>query len=624
MARTSTTPGGDTAGFAPLTEDEIGEQTDTNSFSRGRSYFRNGHIVNPVRRGDTIEAECLGSEIDPYQVKAKLRSAGKKGSNPQSSSCTCPRGGFCKHIVALLLAWIDDPEQFVARQPLTEVLAGRSREELILLVQQMVQRHPDLESLAELPMPVAGSGDANTPAVRADVIRRQVKRAFASSDAYAWGGAGKIARELQPVLELGTGYADAGRWADAATVYITLATAIMEWLLDVSDDEGDIGILVAECDQGLATCLDTQADLAPGDRLAPDARHRIIETIFAIWHFDIYEAGGIELSTTGPEAIARNVTDDERQMVEEWLARDSADGWGKSMVVEFQIMLREQSGLDDEALLAIYREAELWDDVTELLMRLDRVDEAVVISNRHLTQPRSLINFANALIARGGEGIDRALALVDDRLWEIEGTDPHQEAMLQDWLIQQSSAHGRPQQALTLAQRRFSRQQTLQTFQLVEQAATLPGQDEGIWADLRPKLIDALKEKDAWDVLTELALQAGDVRTALDMFARNRTRPVRGYGGWGGIHDRELRLADAAQRDFPDEAVAIYRTLAEVMIEGRQRTTYKVAAEYLSRAKATLARHHREPDWIRLIDEIRTNHKTLRALHDEMDALNLR
>lgn len=68
--------------FDRLDEEQVCDQTDRNSFSRGRSYFRNGHILNPTLRGDTIEAQCLGSEPSPYRVTATLAPIGQCRDNP--------------------------------------------------------------------------------------------------------------------------------------------------------------------------------------------------------------------------------------------------------------------------------------------------------------------------------------------------------------------------------------------------------------------------------------------------------------------------------------------------------------------------------------------------------------
>src|SRR5262245_3545270 len=99
--------------FAPLTADVIADQTDSGSFKRGRGYAHTGHIFAAVRRENTLRARCRGSSGGPYLVSATLAEVGRaKAKNPIEFACDCPRGGFCKHVVALLLTWVERPELF--------------------------------------------------------------------------------------------------------------------------------------------------------------------------------------------------------------------------------------------------------------------------------------------------------------------------------------------------------------------------------------------------------------------------------------------------------------------------------------------------------------------------------
>lgn len=627
MTRDSTAPTGAASRFATLTPDDVQAQTDSGSYSRGRAYFREGRIHDTVLRGTTIEALCEGSDVLPYRVQSTLPLREDRGEALHTAFCTCPRGGFCKHIVALCLAWIDDPGKFVELPPLTDLLGSRSREDLIALIVRMVGRYPDLERLVLLPTPGSqAAGSANETTIDAGAIRQQARSAFVAVDPWDWHAAAGSISELYPLLELGRSYVGAGQWADAQTVYTTVAEEACEVLLEFNDEEGEIGSVIAACAMGLVACFDAQAGLAEDQRLSEELRERLIQALYDIWRFDVLEVGGIDLAQEGPESIARNVTDHERAMVEGWLRDERPKDWSKRMVVEFQVMLREHAGLDDEQLLEMYREAELWDDVANMLLHLDRVDEAIAIARRHVTSPQSLINFANALIGRGSDHVGRALFLVDDRVWEAEGKNLVHDAILQDWLIVRFGEHGRPREALAVAQQRFKRQPSLQTWHLVQSAARLPGQPPSTWDDLRPKLLGQLRKQKEWPTLVEIHLEGGEVEAALDAHGRHveLRRKDRWYGSGWGYGDQELRLAGAAEADFPDQAVAIYRQQADDMIANRQRSSYKVAAEHLARVKETLERHDRIDEWNALIAEVRTTNKTLRALREELDTLDLR
>lgn len=454
MPRTSSAnPSGASSRFMPLTVESIQNQTDDGSFSRGRSYFRGGRIHDTVLRGDTIEAQCDGSDYVPYQVRATLLPDGQKGDNPTDFSCTCPRGGFCKHIVALLLTWIENPSVFVERPSLSEAITKKSHEELAALVEQMILRYPDLESLLEMPMGVSEGAAPNVPTIEPSSIRRQIKAATGRVDLSEWGATIGVANALQPLADLGRQYNAAGQWANAEVVLTTLAEEIIKMLGGFHHDEGDLSGVLQDCDDGLAFCLEAQSDLPEDQRLSIEQRERLIASLYAIWRFDALGLGGVDLAQAGPDAIARYVTDDERTMVEEWVSKEQGSEWTKGAIVRFRIMLREHAGISDEEVLDLYREAELWSDVAQMLLQMDRVGEAITVARRYIQQPWPLTTFANALLARGGEDVQRALTLVDDRLWEKEGEKPHEDARLQEWLGEQYSVHGRVKDALEMAQR---------------------------------------------------------------------------------------------------------------------------------------------------------------------------
>jgi uncharacterized Zn finger protein len=154
---------------SPLTETDIRRWCGETYFQRGQSYYREGAIIRPRRKGDTLKAQCHGSQFEPYRVEAALDAEGIA-----SAACSCPLGvSNCKHVVALLLAWLHYPDSFTEMATLETRLAQRGQVELIGLIRKMIDRYPDLEDLLDLPRPASNE----TPPLSADVIRRQlVKR----------------------------------------------------------------------------------------------------------------------------------------------------------------------------------------------------------------------------------------------------------------------------------------------------------------------------------------------------------------------------------------------------------------------------------------------------------------
>jgi uncharacterized Zn finger protein len=255
------------AGFVPLTERLIREQTDSGSFSRGQSYLRNGYLFDTYRRGNVLHARSHGSSGGPYRIEATLTPAdATTAENPVTFFCDCPRGGFCKHVVAMLLAWVNAPEDFGVRPPVGELLAGKSREELIALIEQMLQAEPDLENLIALPMPGAGRLDGHE--VDEAAIRRQVEAALRDDDGYDRRGyhddyhaGSRVGGKLRRLVALGTAYADAGEALNAVNVLATIVEAAAGSLSTLRDDGGEFGQVLIECDATLAAVLDAQGEL---------------------------------------------------------------------------------------------------------------------------------------------------------------------------------------------------------------------------------------------------------------------------------------------------------------------------------------------------------------------------
>src|SRR5215207_10580218 len=156
-----------------LTEAHVRELASEKSFERGRAYYNDGAVLGPVRQALELRAQCQGSDYEPYQVSATLAEGGIA-----ETSCTCPYdyGGICKHLIALLLTHVHEPQAFRPIPPLSVLLAGRSREELIALVGEMIKREPELLSLVELSVEAEQAAQGSPPDV--SVYRRQTRRAL--------------------------------------------------------------------------------------------------------------------------------------------------------------------------------------------------------------------------------------------------------------------------------------------------------------------------------------------------------------------------------------------------------------------------------------------------------------
>lgn len=630
--------------LAPLTEASIASCTDSGSFSRGRRYKRAGHIFDAVRRGSTLRAQCHGSRPHPYLVEATLALAGEATpSNPVSVSCDCPRGGFCKHIVALLLTWVDAPESFAPRPAIATLLADKSRDDLIALVELLLRNEPWLEQLVEVPLPVAGVV-SDTP-VDEVAIRQQIDAVFRGHDDHGWSrdaygfheddAATRIAADLQPLLDLAAAYDEAGYQRNALRVLVTLTDSLIAQDDTFPDELGDLSPLLLDCDRQLSPLLGKQAKLPESEQLSRDERFELVRALFAIWHGNA-DAGGHRFSRDGHKAIIHHATTDEIALVSEWLrglvAAPPPDLHSRrcmvSSAVEFLTKLPGETGFSAEEALDAYRESELWAEAAVSLVSMGKIEEGIALAARRITGAYELSRFAT-FVANSDDAtrVEQAIALVDARLWEEEGKHPTEDEIYWRWLEQTYAATEQPAKALDMARDRFKAMPSRATFDAIRDIAQLPGLESDTWPGLRQELIATLTKRGDYATLVAIHLEAHEVHEALTAWktvAASRGRVVPVFDWPSTIARLDDMVATAAADEFPDDAIYIYRDLAEQFIAHRQRSAYRQAAEYHEQVKLILERTTRGDEWPALITDLRQNHKTLRALRDELDTLGLK
>ncbi|MFN3761608.1 MAG: helicase-associated domain-containing protein [Anaerolineae bacterium] len=92
-----------------LTEADFRNLLREKSLRRAREYVQ--RVLNPVRSGRTLTAQVQGSQL--YEVEIDVEPDGIY------ARCTCPYdwGGYCKHIGAVLLKWVQSPQSFAVQEP---------------------------------------------------------------------------------------------------------------------------------------------------------------------------------------------------------------------------------------------------------------------------------------------------------------------------------------------------------------------------------------------------------------------------------------------------------------------------------------------------------------------------
>ena len=134
-----------------LTLDQIRHRCTEQSFTRGTEYFHAGMIGNPISQGYTVSATCEGTDIDPYRVCVELMPTGIA-----TTSCSCPyegdSGGYgdCKHIVALLLTYVQTPDIISSIDTLMTTLAEKPKDHLLRILSEVLKHAPEVEPVVRV------------------------------------------------------------------------------------------------------------------------------------------------------------------------------------------------------------------------------------------------------------------------------------------------------------------------------------------------------------------------------------------------------------------------------------------------------------------------------------------
>ncbi|MBA3320413.1 MAG: SWIM zinc finger family protein [Pyrinomonadaceae bacterium] len=304
-----------------LTEAQIRALASAKSFERGQSYYQDGALVEPLRQGLELRAECAGSEYEPYQISVTLNAKGIA-----ETSCTCPYdwGGICKHIVALLLAYVHNPQAIRIIEPLDQMLAGKSKADLIAIIQDLLRHQPNLISVVELTTQAQELKPGQPMNVSS--YRTQARRALQHESSRS------VERELKTLGETAARLARGGDVLNAGAIYHALLDETVKGYDDMissMDEDGDIATIIDEFAKGLGKCLAQSA-------AETETRREWFESLLRAEIADI-ALGGIDLAPSACEAILKYANREEWQWLEERLSKifSAKGGWAQDIMQEF-------------------------------------------------------------------------------------------------------------------------------------------------------------------------------------------------------------------------------------------------------------------------------------------------
>lgn len=573
-----------------LTESHIRAHASADSFARGLSYAQRGAVGPLVLRGELLHGRVAGSEYEPYLVIVTLDASGVR-----AATCTClyDHGGWCKHIVALLLVYASAAPGVVEVQPaLATLLAGLDRGQLAALLLQLTAQDPELAEridvlLAATSQPKTSATGSARSAIDVAQVRQQIRRTFRSTrpdDHTAYMG---IMTKLEPFVA----QVQALLAADAARDALPL--------LEVLTDEYSAGwIDYYDSDGALGQFFDTLGDLWAEALLGANPkqaelrqwRERLVEWNAAI---DDYGCEGFGIALQAAEEGWSEPWVDGAILGEALPGTKPAAPYTDDLL-PIRLRILERSGHDREA-LNLAAAAEMHREHALLLVRLGQVSAALELGQAQFSGAAEALALAQALHDRG----DLAQALVIGEHGLSLGGDAgdygqqYARATLATWLVDPAADQGRIELALRAGAAAIAITPQLGLYTRLAVLA------DAEWPTFQDQLLTVLRADTGWPVSgrLDIFLHEGLIDDAIAAL---------------GTHPNGADLArvmDAALATHPGWVITAAIGSAGAIIDAGAAQHYAAAVAWLQRARAAYQVAGRLTEWQGYLQQLRTVHR---------------
>jgi uncharacterized Zn finger protein len=579
-----------------LDEVRIQEHASPESFRRGEDYYRQGAVLSLTRRDNVLDAEVAGSDLAPYTVRVSFDEAGIT-----SATCSCPYewGGWCKHIVAALLACLHEPETVRELPALEETLSTLDRDRLRNLLLKLVDRDPSLAGVIEGELSLPAPSEARP--VNTEAIRRRIRTGIHTpgyTDPYDdYRHSGGDLDEARRILD--------GAWSfiradDVRSALLVLEAITEEYMesREMLDWEmiGDYGGELLDFFEELGAAW-TEALLSV-DELTPDEKEDWSAKLDVWWgELGDYDAG--ETFGAAFRAVEQGWSYPPLVRVLEGEAPDDelfAEIFGDPLTLA-RLNVLERRGRYEEYLRLSEAAGEAAGHAV-MLARLGRSEEAVEYGSRHLSSPEEALAVAGALRERGE--LEAALR-VGERGLSLEG----RKGPLATWVRDLAEGTGRPELALEAATAAFHADPDLASYRRVRE---LSGER---WPEHRARLLDHLRRNVPYypEGHIEVFLHENLIQDAIAVVEESRVEAL------------VAQVADAAIESHPEWVIETCRKQAEeIMDEGRSKH-YDEAITWLAKVREAHLAAGREDECRAYLDELIGRHQRKYKLRPMLEDL---
>ncbi len=565
-----------------LTRDVLRRRAGQRSYERGVGYASAGKVRNLVREGNAITATVRGTH--PYTATLGVI------EGELEYDCDCPHaadGNFRKHCVALGLAWLEQEGASPAQKPVSRKhvrawLEGRSKKDLVELLLDHATTNERLDRLLTLQTAKATGG-----AVNRVTFERALDDALRCDDFVAWDEMYDYTRDIDDVVDSIEELLKEGHAAEVVELAETALARVESAMEHVDDSGGEMGMILDRL-QTLhrKACQKARPDpVALAERLFAGE----LQTGFDTFH----NAVKTYASVLGPEGIARH-----RELVEAQWARlpEKKPGSRSDPNGDRFTITRMMKALADAS---------------------GEVEARVAVESRDLSTPWSFLKIAELYreANRADDALhwaERGLAAFPDRA----------DRGLRLFLADEYHQGGRQGDAMALVWAIFTEQPTLDNYQKLRVHADRCGD----WPKWREKALKLLREqakqgkrqggligrhgeRRSHSILVEIFLWERKPDLAWD-------EAVAG----GCSRDQWLKLATQREKQHPEDAVEVYRTLIDPTVNQKNKDAYREAVGLLQKIRVLLESLGRGNEFAPYVAGVRATHRPKRNFMALLDA----
>jgi uncharacterized Zn finger protein len=567
-----------------LDESTIHDHATPESYRRGEDYYERGAVLTSTQRGDALQAGVAGSDFAPYSVRVSF-----DGTEITSATCSCPYdwGGWCKHIVAVLLTCVREPETIRELPALEETLSDLDRAQLQDLLLKLVERDPSLADVieGEISLP---SSSAGRP-VNVEAIRSRLRSSLQPPgymDPYGgYHNTGGNVDEARRILDSARESirSDNGRDAlpvlEAITEEYTESLEMIDWEM-IGDYGGELIDFFGELGVAWTLALLSVDDLTPREREDYSAK-------LDVWWGELgdYDAGSafgaafraVEQSWSYPPLV--------RVLEGEALDDESYEELFDPVLTIARLNVLERRGRFEEYLHLSEATGETVSHAI-MLVRLGRTEEAVEYALGRLAVPEEALAVAEALNAQGQP--EAALRVGKGGL-SLEG----RKARLASWVRDRAEAEGNLRLALEAAVAAFRADPDLASYQRVR---NLAGER---WPEHREQLLEHLRQIAPYypQGHVEVFLHEDLIEDAIAVVEESPAPAL------------VARVAEAAVESHPDWVIKTCRRRAEEIMEQGRSQYYDEAITWLEKSRDAHVAAGREEEWRDYLDDLVSRHQ---------------